>query len=216
MTSQPQIWAFAPDVPMLIYFVGTYGRGGLALRVLRCSWQPQQKWLSCTGTVAIISAGTSDEHVAEECRATADVMGCYCFRLADVSVDGLHRILHNLPGQLHVSCTSQAAETPNAESQHSPCKDRLDSRDGCACTDADPSPAQVLPSAVQVTSWIAPRMLSEGVVSCCSCEGCGRYCCGGGHGWRAAGCGGGAGGGAGHCCAHLRGLRGSPAGALPV
>ncbi|EIE25089.1 hypothetical protein COCSUDRAFT_35637 [Coccomyxa subellipsoidea C-169] len=49
------------------------------------------------GTVAIISSGTSDELVAEECRATADLMGCYCFRLSDVSVDGLHRILHNLP-----------------------------------------------------------------------------------------------------------------------
>ena len=49
--------------------------------------------------MAIISAGTSDEHVAEECRATADAMGCYSFRLADVSVDGLHRILHNLPGE---------------------------------------------------------------------------------------------------------------------
>ncbi len=54
--------------------------------------------VSSTGTVAIISSGTSDELVAEECRATADLMGCYCFRLSDVSVDGLHRILHNLPG----------------------------------------------------------------------------------------------------------------------
>ena len=53
---------------------------------------------ACTGTVAVISAGTADEAVAEECRATADAMGCYCFRLPDVSVDGLHRILHNLPG----------------------------------------------------------------------------------------------------------------------
>ncbi len=49
------------------------------------------------GTVAVLSAGTADEAVAEECRLTADVMGCYCFRLPDVSVDGLHRILHNLP-----------------------------------------------------------------------------------------------------------------------
>ena len=56
------------------------------------------------GTVAIISAGTADELVAEECRATADVMGCYCFRLADVSVDGLHRILHNLPGKRAQAC----------------------------------------------------------------------------------------------------------------
>ena len=71
------------------------------------SLAPKMSRLPCAGTVAIISAGTSDEHVAEECRATADVMGCYCFRLADVSVDGLHRILHNLPGEaaglLHVT-----------------------------------------------------------------------------------------------------------------
>ena len=70
--------------------------------------QIRQSSFHLAGTVAIISAGTSDEHVAEECRATADVMGCYCFRLADVSVDGLHRILHNLPGQLHASCMPQA------------------------------------------------------------------------------------------------------------
>jgi len=48
--------------------------------------------------VAVLSAGTADEAVAEECRLTADVMGCYCFRLPDVSVDGLHRLLQNLPG----------------------------------------------------------------------------------------------------------------------
>ncbi len=57
------------------------------------------------GTVAIISAGTADEQVAEESRATADMMGCYCFRLADVSVDGLHRILHNLPGECAQVCS---------------------------------------------------------------------------------------------------------------
>ncbi|KAK9819861.1 hypothetical protein WJX72_003418 [[Myrmecia] bisecta] len=48
------------------------------------------------GIVAVLSAGTADEGVAEECKAVADVLGCYCFRLADVSVDGLHRILANL------------------------------------------------------------------------------------------------------------------------
>lgn len=50
------------------------------------------------GTVAVLSAGTADEGVAEECRLIADFMGCYTFRLPDVSVDGLHRVLHNLPG----------------------------------------------------------------------------------------------------------------------
>ena len=53
---------------------------------------------ACAGTVAVLSAGTADEGVAEECRLIADFMGCYTFRLPDVSVDGLHRILHNLPG----------------------------------------------------------------------------------------------------------------------
>ena len=47
-----------------------------------------------------MSAGTADESVAEECRVIADYMGCYTFKLPDVSVDGLHRILHNLPGLL--------------------------------------------------------------------------------------------------------------------
>ena len=50
------------------------------------------------GTVAVLSAGTADERVAEECRVIADYMGCYTFKLPDVSVDGLHRVLHNLPG----------------------------------------------------------------------------------------------------------------------
>ena len=61
-------------------------------------------WLSrdwhAAGTVAVLSAGTADESVAEECRVIADFMGCYTFKLPDVSVDGLHRILHNLPGLL--------------------------------------------------------------------------------------------------------------------
>ena len=48
--------------------------------------------------MAVVSGGTADEAVAEECRAVADAMGCYCYRVSDVSVDGLHRILHNLPG----------------------------------------------------------------------------------------------------------------------
>ena len=62
--------------------------------------------------MAVVSGGTADEAVAEECRAVADAMGCYCYRVSDVSVDGLHRILHNLPG-----CTPTAlmsAHPPNA------------------------------------------------------------------------------------------------------
>ncbi|CAL8461947.1 g1478 [Coccomyxa elongata] len=81
-----QVQALLPDV--------VYNAPGhiLTLRATGVRKQPR-----LPGTVAIIASGTSDELVAEECRATADVMGCYCFRLSDVSVDGLHRILHNLP-----------------------------------------------------------------------------------------------------------------------
>lgn len=49
------------------------------------------------GTAVVISAGTADERVAEECRAVADAMGVYAYRLADVSVDSLHELLGNLP-----------------------------------------------------------------------------------------------------------------------
>jgi len=49
------------------------------------------------GTVAVLTAGTGDAFVAEECRRTADLMGCYTFRLQDVGIDsGLDRIVQNL------------------------------------------------------------------------------------------------------------------------
>ena len=66
-------------------------------RLLSLSSAAGRKQPRLPGTVVVLSAGTADEAVAEECRAVADAMGCYAFRLADVSVDGLHRVLHNLP-----------------------------------------------------------------------------------------------------------------------
>jgi pyridinium-3,5-biscarboxylic acid mononucleotide synthase len=45
------------------------------------------------GTVAVISAGTSDIPVAEEAAVTADVMGNRVERLYDVGVAGIHRLL---------------------------------------------------------------------------------------------------------------------------
>ena len=46
------------------------------------------------GTVAIVSAGTSDSGVAEEAAITADLMGNAIDRLFDVGVAGIHRVLH--------------------------------------------------------------------------------------------------------------------------
>lgn len=49
-----------------------------------------------TGSILIISAGTSDIPVAEEAATTAEVMGNKVNRLYDVGVAGVHRLMHNL------------------------------------------------------------------------------------------------------------------------
>lgn len=46
-----------------------------------------------TGTIAIVTAGTSDIPVAEEAAVTAEVMGNQTTRLFDVGVAGIHRVL---------------------------------------------------------------------------------------------------------------------------
>jgi pyridinium-3,5-biscarboxylic acid mononucleotide synthase len=45
------------------------------------------------GLVAVVSAGTSDQPVAEEARVTAQVMGCRTEAFYDVGVAGIHRLL---------------------------------------------------------------------------------------------------------------------------
>lgn len=50
-----------------------------------------------SGTVAILSAGTSDVPVAEEAAVTAQIMGNRVERVYDVGVAGLHRLLHVRP-----------------------------------------------------------------------------------------------------------------------
>lgn len=55
---------------------------------------PKQQRLP--GTVAVVTAGTADIAVAEECRLIAENMGCYVFKLHDVGLAGLHRVLSNL------------------------------------------------------------------------------------------------------------------------
>lgn len=44
--------------------------------------------------VALVSAGTSDLPVAEECAETMRMMGLRCERVFDVGVAGIHRLLH--------------------------------------------------------------------------------------------------------------------------
>ena len=45
------------------------------------------------GTVAVLSAGTSDIPIAEEAALTAELMGCRVSRSFDVGVAGIHRLL---------------------------------------------------------------------------------------------------------------------------
>jgi NCAIR mutase (PurE)-related protein len=47
----------------------------------------------CKGTIAIISAGTSDIPVAEEARVTAEALGNKAVMLNDVGVAGIHRLV---------------------------------------------------------------------------------------------------------------------------
>jgi NCAIR mutase (PurE)-related protein len=47
--------------------------------------------------LAVLSAGTADEAVAEECAATAEFLGLSVERIRDCGVAGLHRLLEALP-----------------------------------------------------------------------------------------------------------------------
>ena len=51
----------------------------------------QSKPLS--GLVAVVSAGTADQPVAEEAAVTAETLGCTVQMFADVGVAGIHRLL---------------------------------------------------------------------------------------------------------------------------
>lgn len=59
---------------------------GRVIQVLR---QQQQKY----GQVAVVSAGTADQAVAEEAALTAETLGTNVVRFYDVGVAGLHRLL---------------------------------------------------------------------------------------------------------------------------
>jgi NCAIR mutase (PurE)-related protein len=64
------------------------GEGGTA--VVRAPGYHQP---STGGRVGVLTAGTSDAHVAEEARLVAEEMGCAVIALYDVGVAGLHRLL---------------------------------------------------------------------------------------------------------------------------
>jgi len=61
-----------------------------ALRVWR------DRTLLGKGTIAVVTAGTTDQPVAEEAIVTAEIMGNNICRIHDVGVAGIHRLIANL------------------------------------------------------------------------------------------------------------------------
>ncbi|MBT3377461.1 MAG: nickel pincer cofactor biosynthesis protein LarB [Lentisphaerae bacterium] len=59
----------------------------------RVAYVHRDQTITGVGTIAIISAGTTDIPVAEEAACTAEVMGNRVHRVYDVGVAGLHRVL---------------------------------------------------------------------------------------------------------------------------
>lgn len=61
--------------------------------VARCVTLRQVPAKSCTGTIALVTAGTSDMPVVEEARVTCEIMDQRTRTLHDVGVAGIHRLL---------------------------------------------------------------------------------------------------------------------------
>ena len=64
-------------------------------RLARTFWLPAGKLKPPSGTVVVITAGTSDLPVAQEAVVTARAMGAQVSLLADVGVAGIHRLLRH-------------------------------------------------------------------------------------------------------------------------
>lgn len=109
----------APQVARLMERIHAQGHNALATRVdaekargvleqlpeatyhevARClSWLHHPAEVRGMGTIAVVSAGTSDQYVAEEAALTAELFGNRVARISDVGVAGLHRLLHRMDG----------------------------------------------------------------------------------------------------------------------
>ena len=63
----------------------------------RTAWLPAKTRAPARGTVAVVTAGTSDIPVAEEAAVVAEAFGAQVVRVFDAGVAGLHRILSARP-----------------------------------------------------------------------------------------------------------------------
>jgi NCAIR mutase (PurE)-related protein len=70
------------------------------------------------GTIAVVSAGTSDMPVAEEAQVTAEVMGNEVAAIHDIGVAGIHRLMHHreqlMAARVVVVCAGMEGALPSA------------------------------------------------------------------------------------------------------
>jgi len=70
------------------------------------------------GTIAVVSAGTSDIPVAEEAQITAEVMGNHVVTIHDIGVAGFHRLMHSrqalMDARVIVVCAGMEGALPSA------------------------------------------------------------------------------------------------------
>jgi len=80
------------------YLAARRGVPGLKYHELaRAIWLDREAKAPKAAGVAIVAAGTSDLHVAEEAAITLELMGQAPQRVYDVGVAGLHRLIQHLP-----------------------------------------------------------------------------------------------------------------------
>ena len=91
--------------PILVTRTEESTYSGIASRFPQARWHERARAITlcpdgveaqeepATGTVAVLSAGTSDIPVAEEAALTAELMQCRVSRTFDVGVAGIHRLL---------------------------------------------------------------------------------------------------------------------------
>ena len=70
------------------------------------------------GKIAVVCAGTSDMPVAEEARATAEIMGNEVDAIHDIGVAGIHRLMHHrerlTEARVIVVCAGMEGALPSA------------------------------------------------------------------------------------------------------
>lgn len=75
-----------------------YHGGAKILKLRLAKGVPHSKQHRLPGSLAIVTSGTADHAVAEECRLVAEHMGCYTYKIADLGVQDFQRLMESAEG----------------------------------------------------------------------------------------------------------------------